>query len=84
MSFENLASSEDIANQRPIVVSDTFSNLLEKLILRKVEKIINSPSNQFGFKQNASCACAITVVNEMVKLTKNRKRKYYLIAVGAS
>ena len=77
-------SSEDIANQRPIAVSDVFSYLLEKLILKKVETTNPSPETQFGFKKLSSCQHAVYVVNEMMKVTKNRKKKYYVIALDAS
>jgi len=76
--------ADAITNQRPIAISDVYSNLLEKIILKQVENTNKSPEEQFGFKKNCSCEHPVMIINEAIKLTKKRERNFYIVAIDAS
>ena len=42
----------DKHNYRPIAISTTMSNVLELLMLHKIDSYLYTTDNQFGFKQN--------------------------------
>ena len=41
----------DKHNYRPIAISTTMSNVLELLMLHKIDSYLYATDNQFGFKQ---------------------------------
>ena len=78
-------SSNELANQRPMSISDVFASVLEKLMLTRFEsedKCI--PRNQFGFRKNSSCSHATYIIKECMKLTMQRKKYYYIMMFDAS
>lgn len=54
---------DDIANLRPIMISNTLANILESLLMHEINKHISDNNKQFGFKSNSSCAHAVAVLN---------------------
>lgn len=59
-------SCNDLNNIRPITISDTISNIYEKVILAEIGKVYQDPNKQFGFKKNSSCAHAVFTVKETI------------------
>lgn len=77
-------SNSDINNIRPISVSDTITNIYESLILEKLNQSMPNNDKQFGFKSNSSCAHAVFVLQESIKICKRNNVKAYIAAVDAS
>ena len=62
----NQKSNKDIANLRPISISNATSQLFEKLILERNRYNLKTHSNQFGFKLKSSCALALFAIQETI------------------
>jgi hypothetical protein len=58
---DSKASASDINNTRPITISDTLSNIFEKIALLEIERSQRDPNMQFGFKKNSSCLCSYAI-----------------------
>ena len=70
-SIHKSGSRSDPSNYRPISILTTFSNILEKLFLKRVLNFINKNNilheNQFGFRQGKSTSVAIThLLNNLI------------------
>lgn len=76
--------SNDINNVRPITISDTITNIFEKLILKELDKTHKIHDKQFGFKSNNSCNHAFFTLKETLNINKTRRNKTYLCAIDAS
>ncbi|RNA27925.1 RNA-directed DNA polymerase from mobile element jockey-like [Brachionus plicatilis] len=51
-------SNSDINNMRPLIISDCWSNILEKILLEEIHKCTQLKSNQYGFRSKSSCGHA--------------------------
>ena len=52
----------DAANYRPVTLSNIFAQLLERLILSKIEQYLFTDDLQFGFKRRHSTSHAVLVL----------------------
>lgn len=77
-------SADDINNQRPIAVSDVYANLLEKLLLNRIEAKHQELDVQFGFKSKSSCMHAIFILKQLMSICEDRKKKHYIVATVAT
>ena len=69
-------SSNDLNNLRPLSISDVYTTVYEKELLKEVRLDHEDHPKQFGFKSNASCAHANFILSVIVNLTKRTKRKF--------
>ncbi|CAF0780153.1 unnamed protein product [Brachionus calyciflorus] len=74
----------DINNLRPITVSDTFSLIFEKLLLKEINKNYKQKSKQFGFKDGSSCMHALLTLKELILYNKRKNKKTYVGTIDAS
>jgi hypothetical protein len=77
-------SLKDIANVRPLTISDCFSNIYEYIIIIQIEKLHNVPPLQFGFRKNSSCNHAIFTLTELIKHNKSMNKNVFACAIDAS
>ena len=74
----------DLANVRPITVSDTLANVYERLVLREFERVWPNSGKQFGFKKNSSCSHAIFTLRETALLKMKTRGGVHVCAIDAS
>lgn len=77
-------SSGDINNLRPLSISDIYTNLLEKIVLKEVRKDHKDHDKQFGFRANASCGHATFLLSEIIRLNRKRGETTYVVSIDAS
>ena len=58
-------------NYRPIALASIVSKVLERIILNRIENVLNTNANQFGFKKAHSTDQCIYVLKEIVQLYKS-------------
>jgi hypothetical protein len=78
---DEMKSSKDKSNQRPLSISDVFSSVLEKLINHFVKQQHVDHVKEFGFKSKSSCLNATFVINELLKIMRKRNQNLYIISV---
>ena len=61
--------TNDLNNIRPISISNTLSQILEKLIPISSPKLHTTHKTQFGFKSNTSCNHALFSLKERFSIT---------------
>jgi hypothetical protein len=76
--------AHDLNNVRPITISDSLTNVFEKVVLLEIEKTHKEHSSQFGFKKNSSCNHAVFVLKETVNFYKYNKNSVHMCAIDAS
>ena len=59
-------SSEDVGNLRPISVSNTLSQIFERILMNKMPELHRTHRNQFGFKRSISTTHALFTFKETV------------------
>ena len=52
--------TDDKNNIRPISISNFFSQIFEKIILKRSPLLFKMHKNQFGFKRHTSCTIFVT------------------------
>lgn len=77
-------SNSDINKIRPITISDSLSNIFEMYLLRRMEKTYQDSKTQFGFKSNSSTNHAVFVLDQTIKLYKEKRKSLYICAIDAS
>jgi len=63
---DNSKSGKELNNIRPISISNSFSQIFERLILLNSPGLSKVSRNQFGFRKKTSCNHAIFVVKETI------------------
>ena len=58
-------------NYRPIALASIISKLVEVIILNRIENVLNTNDNQFGFKKNHSTDHCIYSLKEILNLYKS-------------
>ena len=76
-------SSQEINNIRPISISNSLSQILEKLILIKSPQLLKTSRNQFGFKKHSSCQHAIFVAKETLANYIDKGSKVKAVSLDA-
>jgi len=74
----------EVLNTRPVAVSEPDNNIFERLMLNLILKDYKEQDEQFGFKEKSSCAHAIFMVTQMLKVCNVRKKPCYICALDAS
>ena len=59
-------SSEDVGNLRPISVSNTLSQIFERILMNRMPELHRTHRNQFGFKRSISTTHALFTFKETV------------------
>jgi hypothetical protein len=77
-------SEMDLNNVRPITISDTISNIYEKVMLNEINKTHKDATKQFGFKRNSSCQHAIFTVRETIVHHREAGKPVFACAIDAS
>jgi hypothetical protein len=68
-------SNSDLKNLRPISISNTLSQIFERILLECIPDITNTHDNQFGYKNKTGCIHALFCVKETISnLIENKKR----------
>ena len=76
-------SLNDPNNYREISIIPIFTKLLEYIILMFHPEIMDSHSNQFGFKSNSSTLHAEFIISETIKYYNNLIQ-HLIVAIGIS
>ena len=58
-------------NYRPIALASIVSKVLEMIILNRIQNVLNTNGNQFGFKKSHSTDQCIYVLKEVIQLYKS-------------
>ena len=77
----NLSSKD---NYRPVALASITSKVLEVVILRRIEGLLETCGNQFGFKRKHGTDMCIYVLKELVHRYKSLGSKMYLCFLDAS
>ena len=72
------------ASYRPISLGETFANIYESLLLRRINRQYPDINEQFGFKRNSSCAHAIFTLKETISRNANSRKTLFVTAIDAS
>jgi hypothetical protein len=70
-------------NVRPITVSNALSNILEVIILRRVNEQLPEHRLQFGFRAAMSTNHAVALLNTIIAWAKKLKKTLCLVALDA-
>ena len=73
--------ADTVTNLRPIAVSDVYSTIYEKIVLIEIKKTRVENKKQFGFKSNGSCAHAVFLVVQALKISRQLKKTIYMLAI---
>ena len=65
--------ADTVTNLRPIAISDVYSTIYEKIVLIEIKKTRIENKKQFGFKSNGSCAHAVFLVVQALKISRQLK-----------
>lgn len=75
---------DTVENIRPIAISEALAHLFEKVLLNEINKQHKEADEQFGFKCESSCAHAIAVVKQLIKICNLRNKPCFICALDAS
>jgi hypothetical protein len=76
--------AHEVLNTRPVAVSEPDNNIFERLMLNLILRDYKEQDEQFGFKEESSCAHAIFVVTQLLKVCNERRKSCYICALDAS
>lgn len=71
-------------NYRPIALASIVSKVLERILLGRIQDLINSPDNQFGFKSKHGTDLCIFALKEMIGNHKNKNSTVLMCFIDAS
>lgn len=71
-------------NYRPIALASIVSKVLERILLGRIQDLINSPDNQFGFKSKHGTDLCIFALKEMIGNYKNKNSTVLMCFIDAS
>ncbi len=80
-NFHN--ASDDVNNIRPISISSSIAQLLERIILNRNYKNFETNKNQFGFKKKCSCKLALFCIKETIIEYIEKQSECYMISLDA-
>jgi hypothetical protein len=70
-------SSNDLANLRPISISNTLAQIFERITKLKLPQLGNTHQNQFGYKNKTSCTHALFAFKELaIKCIENKQHLF--------
>lgn len=73
-----------IENTRLITISDTITNIYEKVIFDRILKSHRVNDLQFGFKTRSSCNHAVYILMEISREINQKGERCYAVAIDAS
>jgi exonuclease III len=74
----------DPANYRPIALVTIFSKVLEHIIVRRMEDVIDTTPNQFGFKKRHSTLMPVLLLKDMLKFYQQHGSNMYVAFLDVS
>ena len=74
----------DKNNYRPIAITSVASKMLEKVILRKVEHLLNTMCYQFGFKTKHSTDLCVFAMKEIINYYHSGSTPVYVCYIDAT
>ena len=72
------------ANYRPIALANVLSKVLERILLKRLERYIHTASNQFGFKSKHSTDMCIFALKEMLYDYNRQNSSMFVVLIDAS
>jgi hypothetical protein len=66
-----------------LTVSDTLSNIFEKIILKDTEDNYDDPGEKFGFKKIVLVCTQLFFKRTCLKTTKAKNKKMYVTSIDA-
>ena len=76
-------SNSDIKNLRHISISNSLSQLFERLIIECIPEITTTHSNQFGYKNKTVCLHFLFCIRETIINLIENKKPCYIISFDA-
>ena len=80
---DNKKSNSDLKNLRPFSISNTLSQIFERLILEIIPELMITHDNQFGYKNKTGCLHAIFCIKETIINHINNKKPCYIVSFDA-
>ena len=77
-------SISNATNYRPIGLANILSKLLERLLLTRLEEVIKTSDNQFGFKKNHGTELCIFTLKEVITKYNNSNTNVFAGFLDAS
>ena len=74
----------DKHNYRPIAISKTMENVLELLMLHKIDSYLLTTDNEFGFKQNHGTDMCIYAMRQTIDYYKRNSSRVFICYLDAS
>lgn len=74
-------ANDDVAN---ISISESLAGIFERIMLKKIDLLIEKDNKQFGFVSGSSCSHPVFVMSELIKYIKKKRKKCYITAIDAS
>ena len=81
---DKTGNSSDMCNYRPIALTSIVSKILERIILRKTVRFLNTCDNQFGFKPGHSTDLCIFAFKETVQYFLSHETPVFTCFLDAS
>ena len=78
---QNISSKD---NYRPIALTNTLSQIIEKLILARCSSLLQTTENQFGFKSNSSTDLCVFSLKQVIDYYKGNGSPVYLCFLDVS
>jgi len=79
----NKKKAFEINNYRPVAISNCFSQIFERIILKLSPNLLKSEENQFGFKMGLSTYQPLFLVKETISKYKRSKTPCYVESLDA-
>ena len=79
----NKKKAFEINNYRPVAISNCFSQIFERIILKLSPNLLKSEENQFGFKMGLSTYQPLFLVKETISKYKRSKTPCYVVSLDA-
>lgn len=73
----------ELNNLRPISISNSLSQIFERIILDKSSELLKTNNLQFGYKKNISTTIPITIINESINICKNECTPLFVASIDA-
>ena len=71
-------------NYRPIALANILSKVVEQILLERINKLIISTDNQFGFKPRHGTDMRVYVLKELLSNYKRKNSSVFICFLDAS
>ena len=76
--------TDSVTNLRPVVISDEYNVINEKVLLENIKLETDEHEKQFGFKPNSSCSRATFMLNQLMSVNKHNMKELFILAIDLS